>query len=129
LVEKVIGRVLKMNRKKELKQQYKEIKIEAGVFKIKNTKNDKIFIGSTRNLKTLNGTRFSLENGAFTNKMLQKEWSEFGKDAFEMEVLEILKEKDDPYYNEKEELEKLEEKWLSQLQPFGERGYHHEKTR
>ena len=46
-----------------------------------------------------------------------------------MEVLEILKEKDDPYYNEKEELEKLEEKWLSQLQPFGDRGYHHEKTR
>lgn len=118
-----------MNRKKELKQQYKEIKIEAGVFKIKNTRNDKIFIGSTRNLKTLNGTRFSLENGAFTNKMLQKEWSEFGKDAFEMAVLEILKEKDDPYYNEKEELEKLEEKWLNQFQPFGERGYHHEKTR
>ncbi|KOP77685.1 GIY-YIG nuclease family protein [Cytobacillus solani] len=118
-----------MDRKKELKQQYKEIKIEAGIFQIKNTKNNKIFIGSTRNLKTLNGTKFALENGAYTNKMLQKEWSEYGKDAFEMEVLEILKEKDDLYYNEKEELEKLEEKWLNQLQPFGERGYHQDKTR
>lgn len=118
-----------MDRKKELKQQYKEIKIEAGIFQIKNTKNNKIFIGSTRNLKTLNGTKFALENGAYTNKMLQKEWSEYGKEAFEMEVLEILKEKDDFYYNEKEELEKLEEKWLNQLQPFGERGYHQDKTR
>lgn len=118
-----------MDRKKELKQQYKEIKIEAGIFQIKNTKNDKVFIGSTRNLKTLNGTKFSLENGAFINKMLQKEWSEFGKDAFEIEVLETLKKKDNPYYNEKEELEKLEEKWLNELQPYGERGYHQEKAR
>lgn len=50
-----------MNRKKELKQQYKEIPIEAGVFQIKNTVNNKIFIASTRNFKTLNGPKFSLE--------------------------------------------------------------------
>lgn len=118
-----------MDRKKELKQQFKEIKIEAGIFQIKNIKNDKVFIGSTRNFKTLNGTKFSLENGSYSNKMLQKEWSEYGKDAFEIEILEILKAKDDPYYNEKEELEKLEEKWLNQLQPYGEHGYHQEKTR
>ncbi|MFE8698336.1 DUF2087 domain-containing protein [Cytobacillus sp. FJAT-53684] len=128
-LKKTIGGKEKMDRKKELKQQYKEITIEAGVFQIKNTKNDKIFIGSTRNLKTLNGTKFSLENDSFSNKMLQAEWSQFGKEAFDIEVLEILKKQDNPYYNEKEELEKLEEKWLNQLQPYGERGYHQEKTR
>lgn len=123
------GRKVNMDRKKELKQQFKEIKIEAGIFQIKNIKNDKIFIGSTRNFKTLNGTKFALENGSYSNKMLQKEWSEYGKGAFEIEIVEILKAKDDPYYNEKEELEKLEEKWLNQLQPYGERGYHQEKSR
>jgi hypothetical protein len=113
-----------MERKKELKQLYKEIPIEAGVYQIKNCKNEKILIGSTKNLKTLNGVRFSLENGVHTNRKLQEEWKSFGKEAFAFKVLEILKKKEDIYYNEKEELEKLEEKWLDHLQPYGERGYH-----
>ncbi len=118
-----------MDRKKELKQRYKEIEIEAGIYQIKNTKNEKIFIGSTKNLKTLNGVKFTLENGSSYNKVLQEEWNYFGKDAFVFEVLEKLKKKADAYFNEKEELEKLEEKWLHQLQPYGERGYNQEKIR
>jgi hypothetical protein len=128
LVEKVKGGTGEMDRKKELKQQYKEITVEAGVYQIKNLKNEKVFIGSTPNLKTLNGTKFMLENDGHSNKELQAEWSQFGKNAFEIEVLEILKKNDeDPYYNEKEELEKMEEKWVKQLQPYGERGYHQMK--
>ena len=116
-----------MNRKKELKQSYKEIEIKAGIYQIKNTKNEKIFIGSTRNLKTLNGVKFMLENGGHSNKMLQEEWNQFGRDTFVFEELEILEKKDDIYFNEKKELEKLEEKWSNKLQPFGERGYHKER--
>jgi len=44
-----------MDRKKELKLKYKETKPQAGVYQIKNTRNQKIFVGSTMNLKTLNG--------------------------------------------------------------------------
>ena len=43
-----------MERKKELKQQYKETAIEAGIYQIKNTANNKVFVGSTKNFKTLN---------------------------------------------------------------------------
>jgi group I intron endonuclease len=114
---------MNMERKKELKQLYKETPIEAGVYQIKNKKNEKIFIGSTKNLKTLNGLKFMLENGDNRNKKLQEEWNHFGKDTFVFEILEILKKKDDIYFNEKEALEKLEKKWLDQLQPYGERGY------
>ncbi len=114
-----------MDRKKELKHQYKEIPIEAGVYQIKNEKNNKIFIGSTRNFKNLNGKKFMLEtNGFVPNKQLQKEWNEFGKDAFTFTILEKLKKKDEPYFNEKEALALLEEKWLEQTQPYGENGYH-----
>ena len=59
-----------MDRKKELKQLYKEITVEAGVYKIKNTKNEKIFIGSTPNLKTINGLKFMLQNGEHKNMAL-----------------------------------------------------------
>lgn len=113
-----------MNRKKELKQQFKEMSVEAGIYQIKNTVNNKILIGSTKNFKTLNGIKFSLETNGYTpNKELQKEWNQFGKDAFVIDIVEKLKKHDDPYFNEKNALAELEEKWLEKLQPYGERGY------
>ncbi|MEH6942208.1 GIY-YIG nuclease family protein [Bacillus sp. JJ722] len=112
-----------MERKKELKQLYKETPIEAGVYQITNTKNQKLFIGSTRNLKTLNGIKFMLKNGGHTNRQLQEDAFQFGADAFEFKILEVLKKKETGFFDEKKELEKLEEKWIEELQPFGERGY------
>jgi hypothetical protein len=113
-----------MDRKKELKQQYRETSVEAGVYQIKNTINNKILVGSTKNFKTLNGIKFMLETNVFTtNKELQKEWNQYGKDAFTIDILEKLKKKDEPYFNEKEALATLEEKWLEKLQPYGEQGY------
>lgn len=118
-----------MDRKKELKQLYKETKTQAGVYQIKNNKNQKIYIESSMNLKTINGKQFQLKMGSHTNKLLQKEWNEFGEEAFTFEVLETLKVKEDGYFDVKYELEKLEEKWLNKLQPFGEHGYNREKSR
>lgn len=115
-----------MNRKKELKQMYKEMETQAGVYQIKNTKNGKILVGSSTNLKTLNGILFRLENGLYSNP-LQEEWNRYGKEAFTFEVLEVLKKKKDPWFDEKRELEKLEQKWLNQLKPYGERGYNKKK--
>ncbi|KKI88857.1 LuxR family transcriptional regulator [Bacillus sp. SA1-12] len=112
-----------MERKKELKQYYKEMPIEAGVYQIKNNKNQKVFIGSTRNLKTLNGIKFTLENGGHMNKELQSDWNHYGKDAFTFDILEVLKKKDHEYFNEKEELGNLHQKWFDHIQPYGERGY------
>ncbi|MFJ7975632.1 GIY-YIG nuclease family protein [Peribacillus sp. JNUCC 23] len=117
-----------MDRKKELKQLYKETPIEAGIYQIKNSKNEKIFIGSTRNFKTLNGVKFTLETGTHNNKVLQEEWTQFGNSAFSIDILETLKKKDDPYFNEKEALLELENKWLEHLQPYGERGYNSKKS-
>jgi hypothetical protein len=118
-----------MDRKREIKQQYKETPIEAGIYQVKNNQNGKMFIGSTKNLKTLNGVKFTLETGTHINKELQQEWSQFGCAAFSVDVLEVLKKKDDPYFTEKEALLELENKWLEQLQPYGERGYNKVKLR
>lgn len=113
-----------MDRKKELKQMYKEIPIEAGIYMITNTANQKKWVGSTRNLKSINGRKFSLEAGTDTNRALQEDWNLYGRDSFTFETLEVLKKKeDDPYFNEKEALQALEEKWKEQIQPYGEKGY------
>lgn len=112
-----------MERKKELKMQYKETKVEAGVYQIRNRQNGKILVGSTPNLKTLNGVKFTLDNGTSYHKELQADWTLLGRDAFDIEILEVLKEPETGYFDRKKELEKLEEKWLDELQPYGETGY------
>lgn len=114
-----------MDRKKELKQKFKETSVEAGVYQIKNHRNDKIFVGSTPNFKTLNGIKFMLDTkGYTTNNELQKDWNQYGKDDFTFDILEKLKRNNNnPYFNEKEALKELEEKWLEKLQPYGDKGY------
>jgi len=120
---------MKPDRKKELKQQYKEIKIEAGVYQIRNTHNHKIFIACTRSLKTLNGKEMQLNSGSFINKSLQEEWKQFGPEAFVIEVLEVLVKPNEEHFDEKAALKKLENNWIQTLQPFDERGYNTIKGR
>jgi hypothetical protein len=113
-----------MPTRKELKTQYKQAKKEAGIYAIKNTQNGRQLVVSTPDLKTINGKRFSLDQGSHMNKTLQAEWIQFGAAAFEFEVLEILKEPEDgEFFDRMDELKTLEKKWLAKLQPFGEKGY------
>jgi hypothetical protein len=112
-----------VNRKRELQQLAKEIKIDAGVYQIRNTQNGKVFVESTPDLKTLGGRQFALKLGSHPNKGLQQEWNKFGAASFTFEVLEILKEPETGYFDQKDGLKKLKAKWLEQLQPFEERGY------
>ena len=79
---------------------------------------------STPNLKTINGREIELNNGTHRNKLLQDEWKQYGKDAFVFEVLEILEPPEEGYFDTKEELKKLEKKWMEKLQPYGDKGYH-----
>ncbi|WP_239614554.1 GIY-YIG nuclease family protein [Cohnella mopanensis] len=108
----------------KLLEQYKDIPIEAGVYQIRNTVNGKILVDKSNNLKSLNGRNMSLNMGTDKNKALQKEWTQFGPDAFVMEVLEVLKPNENPFVDPKDELKKLTEQWIEKLQPFNERGYH-----
>lgn len=116
-----------MDRKKELAMQYKEMKKDSGVYQIRNTRNNKVLVVATPDLKTMNGKRFQLQMGSHMNKQLQQDWNEYGEDAFEFEVLEVLKEKKEGYFDKQVELKKLEGKWLDELQPYGERGYNRKK--
>jgi group I intron endonuclease len=113
-----------MNPQQDIKREYKEKPKVAGVFQVKNTVNGKILLGSSLNLHgPLNAHKFMLTIGSHRNKVLQKEWNEFGEDKFVFEVLETLKIKDDPNFDLNDELTLLEQIWIEKTQPFGERGY------
>ncbi len=107
-----------MDRKRELKQLYKETKTHAGVYQIRNIKNGNRYIGSSRNVDTFNGKKFELKMGTYKNKELQNEWNTYGENCFVFEVLEILNKEENPsqYSDEKDALRKLEAKWRLNLQ-------------
>lgn len=108
-----------MDRRKELIQQYKEMKTEAGVYQVRNTKNNRAFIISTPNLKTINGRRIELQRGGHRNKELQEEWNQYGEENFIIEVLEVLEEKEEGFFDKKDELKKLEKKWIENKKSEG----------
>ena len=110
--------------KKALLREYKETPRPAGVYQIRNTVNGKAFVGSSVNLPAiLNRHRTELRAGGHRNRELQKEWAEFGPDAFEFEVLDTLAPHERADYDASADLRALEELWLDKLSPFGERGY------
>lgn len=113
-----------MKSQQDIKREFKERKMEAGVFQVVNTVNGKVLLGSSLNLQgPLNAHRFMLTIGSHRNKTLQKEWNEFGEDKFVFEILETVKVKDETNFDIKDELTLLEQIWIEKLQPFGERGY------
>ena len=113
-----------MKTKKEIKREYKDRKKTAGVFQIKNTVNNKVLLGSSLSIDgLLNRHKFMLSLGSHRNALLQQEWNEYGQDKFVFEVLETIQESDEPGLKLTDELSLLEEIWVEELQPFGERGY------
>ena len=114
---------METTRKKELKQQAKELSPIAGILLVNNTKNDKLFIEAMNNIKRLNGLMFQLKSGTLMNKGLVNDWNSYGEDAFTFEVLESFKTEGKSVYQVKKELAEAKEKWLTEKQPYGEHGY------
>jgi len=113
-----------MTTRSELKRRYRENPPEAGIYRITNTANGKVFIGKSLNVRgKLNGQMFELKLGSHRNRALQKDWNEFGDGSFAFDVVDILKPDDNPQRDMSEDLAALEEAWLEKLQPYGDRGY------
>lgn len=112
------------DRRRELQQAYRERPPQAGVYQVKNRVNGKVLLGSRLALDgALNSHRFQLAHGAHRNARLQQDWNAYGPEAFVFEVLETVKVKDEPGFDLDGELALLEEIWLTQLRPVGDRGY------
>lgn len=81
-----------MNRKKEMKEMYKHMKPNMGLFVIKCNVDNKCYIEGSQDLKSnINSAKFKLEAGLHPNRELQKYWKEYGESSFTIEILEQLK--------------------------------------
>ena len=60
-----------------------------GIYKIVNTKNQKIYIGSSKNLdKRWDEHRKNLLNNKHINIKLQRAWNKYGSDSFQFQIIE-----------------------------------------
>jgi len=106
-----------MDRKKELKWQYKQMKPEMGIFAIYSRQSNKCYLEVTTDLKSaMNGAKFKLGAGLHPNRELQKEWCDYGESNFTMEILEILGyDKDEFKTDYSDELKLLEMVWQEKM--------------
>jgi hypothetical protein len=117
-----------MRKRKELLEEYKQIKTYMGIIQITNKTNGKIYIASYPNLKNKwLYIQEQLNSGMHQNSQLQKDWKEIGGEAFTFEILEE-KETDD-VADVRWELNQTEKKWLEKLQPYGDKGYNKPQMR
>ena len=107
-----------MDRKKELQEQYKQMKPEMGLFIVRSIIDKRCLIESTNNIKgTMNSILFQLKFGIYIPaREFQKVWKEQGENNFVVEVLEVLPyDKDETKQDYKEELALLQMIWEEKL--------------
>lgn len=106
-----------MERKKELKELYKQMKPEMGVFAVKCTVNNKYYMESSPNLKgRINSTVFKLNAKIHPNKELQEDWNRYGEDRFNISIIDTLKYSEDETKTDyREDLALLKEVWEEKM--------------
>jgi len=106
-----------MDRKKELKLQYMQMKPQMGVFMIRSNFSNKCYLEKTQDLKgTMNGNMFKLETGNHPNRELQKDWKEHGEENFTVKILEKLEyDEDESKTDYKEDLTLLYMIWEEKM--------------
>ncbi|WP_431825925.1 GIY-YIG nuclease family protein [Burkholderia sp. F1] len=97
-----------MDRKRELKQQYKETPRLMGVYRVVNKTTGRSLVEAGLDVNArLNRHQAQLRFGNHPNKQLQGDWNRLGAEAFGFELIEALKPLDKPDYNPDDDLELL----------------------
>lgn len=106
--------------KSAAKNEYKKTKRPMGVYRIRNTRNDKSYIGCGTDLPAkINRHKAELKFGSHRNRELQEEWNLFGESSFQFEVLDGLDHKEDCQASPIEELQVLKDMWMRKLEKEG----------
>jgi hypothetical protein len=101
-------------RKKEILREYKERKVQPGIFAIKCEAARKTWVSSAADLsKQPNGTLFQLKLSGHPNKDLQAAWNKHGEAAFAYEVLEEVSDENSLIIGEL--LKERDAQWREQL--------------
>lgn len=102
-----------MDRKKELKELYKQMKTEMGVFIFRCNPTGKVYIACDQDIRgTINSFKFRLAGGNLGNRRMQDDWNQYGEGQFTIETVDTLDyDKDGIRTDYREDLAILMEDW------------------
>ena len=113
-----------MSRNRELTRMYKQARRPMGIYAIRNLADSRVFVGASLDMEgAMNRHRFELELNGHRNRRLLQDWLRCGPDGFRFEVIDTLKEREDPGFDYQGELDSLLEVWREELGAYGDRGY------
>lgn len=109
-----------MTDRKALKQQYLDVRSRAGVYAVHCLATGRALVAGSPNAEgTLNRHRFELRLGQHRLAALREDWRRHGEAGFAFEVLDRVRPRDDPHFDEAAELQALVELWR---EAFASRG-------
>lgn len=110
--------------RRALVRSYKESRLPAGVFVIRNLLNGRVYVGGSLNLDgAMNRHRFELRTRSHRNKLLLRDWLEHGEQNFAFEIVDHVKERDDPHFDYEAELQSVLALWREEFGCQHGRGY------
>lgn len=111
--------------RKELTRRYKETGAQPGVYAIRNRENGRIYVGGSMDVHgAMHRAQFELRLRSHRNTGLMRDWIAHGPAAFEFEILQLVRKKDDPTQDLRAELAELLELWRAETDFDGPLGYH-----
>lgn len=106
--------------KKQIIKDYKLQKQPTGIYAVHNLKDNKMFIGTSKNLPAvIRRFDFTLKMGSFPFDDLINDYKRLGEKHFEIKVLDELEIKDETEQEIDRELKTLEEMWIDKLSKEG----------
>ena len=106
-----------MDRRKELREQYKNRKITGGVYRLLNRENGKYFLKSTDEMKAAHSFfKMCYDFDNCTLPSVAQDWKTYGREAFCIEELDLLEKGEDQTTEEyRRDLKTLYELWEEKL--------------
>lgn len=100
-------------RRRELLEQYKNRRPEMGVISCRCRATGESFLGTSTDTKaSFNSLTFQLARNGYPGKRLQALWNRYGREGFELTVLEVLKY-EDPQADQTGKLEDMRKKYFA----------------
>jgi hypothetical protein len=100
----------------ELKKQYRETPPPMGIYAMRSLSSGRVIVEASTNVQAaMYRARFELDRKSYRDKQLQQDWLAFGPDQCRFEVIDLVKQRDDPAFDYKAELAGLLTMWREEM--------------
>lgn len=108
--------ILSPQARRERTRAYKQAFPRMGVYAVRCNATGRVWIGASRQVDgMLNRIRFELAQKTHRDLSLMQAWAEHGPESFSFEVLDRVRERDDPAFDYEAELQTMLALWRAEM--------------